>query len=55
MAWDTVSKVLDVERTLEAGREEPAERRDERGKARHEEDVDLERRVRDGRELVVEL
>ena len=49
MTWDGVAKVLDVECALEAGSEEATEGCDERSEGGHEERVDLERRIGDGR------
>lgn len=42
-----MTKVLDVESSLEAGSEESSERRDERSKSRHDQAVNLEWCVRD--------
>ena len=45
---DRIAKVLDVERTLEAGGEEATERRNQRSEGRHDKDVELHRRDADG-------
>ena len=42
MAWNNVSKVLDLEGPLEARRKKPAEWSDDRGKQRHEQRVQEE-------------
>lgn len=52
---DAVAEVLDVERALEAGREEPAEGRDKRREAGEHERVVLVRCVWDRRELMASL
>ena len=51
MSRDAISEILDIERPLEAARKEPSKRRHERGKRGHDQRVDLERRVRDRRDL----
>lgn len=55
MARNAIPKVLDVERTLEPRSEETAKRRDQRGEARHDEEVELIWRVRDRGDLPSEL
>lgn len=52
---DRVSKVLDVERPLEAGSKEAAKGSEERSKDSHDDGVDLEGRVGEGGEGEAEL
>ena len=47
VSGNAVAEVLDIKCTLEAGREEAAERRDEGGEAGEDQEVELVRRVRD--------
>lgn len=49
MSRDRVTKVLDVESSLEAGCKKAAKGSDQRGKGSHNETVDLEGGVGDGR------
>ena len=55
MTRDAMAEVLDVEGALEARGKESAEGRDEGGEDSHDEDVALERRVRDRLDLMTEL
>lgn len=48
MSGDTVSKVLQAERTFESGSEEPSERRDERSESSENKAMQLEPRIRNG-------
>lgn len=52
---DRVTKVLDVESSLETGSKEAAKGSDQRRKGSHNETVDLEGGVGDGRRGVAEL
>ncbi len=52
---DAVAEILDVERALETGCEEAAERSDKRREAGHDEQVELVRRVWDSRNWSSEL
>lgn len=55
MSRDRVAKVLDVESSLEAGCKKAAKGSDQRGEGSHNETVDLEGGVWDGRWGVAEL
>ena len=55
MSGDARSKILDVERALEARREEASERRDERGEDGHDDAMQLEGIPRDRGDGVVRL
>ena len=43
MAWDNISEILDLKRSLDPWSEDPAERADDRGEEGHEEGVEQER------------
>lgn len=55
MSRDTVSKVLDVKCSFEARGKESAERSNERGEARQEQQVELVGRIREGSDGPSEL
>lgn len=50
-----MTEVLDVEGTFQSRSEEPSEWRDKRGEARHEEQMNLVRRIGNGSNRVSEL
>lgn len=55
MSRNAVTEVLDVEGTFQSRSEEPSEWRDKRGEARHEEQMNLVRRIGNGSNRVSEL
>ena len=55
VSWNAVAKVFDIESTLETRSEEATERSDQRSKARHKQEMELIRRIRDRVELSREL
>ena len=55
MSWNAVTEVFDVESTLETRGKEATERSDQRSKARHKQEMELIRGVRDRMNLAWEL
>jgi len=54
MSWNAVTKVFDVESTLETGSKEATERSNQRSKASHEQQMELIRSIRDRVDLARE-